>query len=126
MLRLCVMPPDAQDPESLSTDDFARWWKETGEHELRQILFWKWHPIGVLDSFPNTADEYDGYAPQVVGALRRSATKGEIASLLLSFEHDAMGLSRASGGRLGEVARLLGQWYENSQDSWSDFGPVRR
>ncbi len=53
------MPSSTPEPEALSTEDFARWWKETGEHELRQILFWKWDPIGAFDSSPNTTDEYD-------------------------------------------------------------------
>jgi len=110
----------------LSTEEFARWWKETGEHELRQILFWTWDPIGVYDAFPNTADEYDGYAPQVVQALRKGATEDEIAELLRSFEHDAMGLGRANPNGVHEVAQFLVHWFENSQDSWSDFGPLRR
>ncbi len=120
------MASGPSNPDALSTEDFARWWKETGEHELRQILFWKWDPIGVCDSFPNTADEYDGYAPRVVGALRRGASEGEIATLLHSIEHDAMGLARGATDHLREVAQLLVGWFENSHDSWSDFGPVRR
>jgi len=67
------MRVERDDPEPLDADEFARWWKETGEHELRQILFWKWDPIGVSDIFPNTADDYDGYAPPIVSALRKGA-----------------------------------------------------
>jgi hypothetical protein len=61
-------------PEQLTTEEFARWWKETGEHELRQILLWRRDPIGVADFFPNTAEEYDGYAPQIVQSLRNGAS----------------------------------------------------
>lgn len=43
--------------DKLTTDEFARWWHETGEHELRQLLLWRWDPIGVADYFPNTVGE---------------------------------------------------------------------
>ena len=37
----------------LGSDHFARWSKETGERELRQLLSWKWDPLGaVAISFP--------------------------------------------------------------------------
>lgn len=29
--------------------------------ELRQILYWRWDPIGVSDEFPLNAGEYDLY-----------------------------------------------------------------
>jgi hypothetical protein len=38
------------------------------------VLYWKWDPIGVNDSFPYTADEYDRYGPQVLSALRNAAS----------------------------------------------------
>lgn len=48
----------------------ARWWDETGDYELRQILHWRWDPIGVANVFPYAADEYGNYAPTIVDALR--------------------------------------------------------
>jgi hypothetical protein len=116
----------AGDPSELTTEQFARWWNETGEHELRQILYWRWDPIGVSDNFPNTADEYDGYAPQVVQALRKGGSPEEFARALSGFEHDAMGLGGIPLERLEALSSLLVEWYENSQASWADFGPVRR
>jgi hypothetical protein len=58
--------------EPLSNDALERWWTETGEFELRQILHWKWDPIGVAYKFPWAADEYDMYVPQVAESLKRN------------------------------------------------------
>ena len=89
--------------ERLSTDDFARWWKEAGERELRQLMYWEWAPIGVHDSFPYAVDEYDGYARQVMQAIRRGATEGEIAAMLEMIERDDVGLGGASSNRAESV-----------------------
>lgn len=101
----------------MPSDDLAAWWKATGEAELRQILFWRWDPLGVADLFPNTADEYDGYAPQVVQALRRGASETELIALLTGFERDAMGITPAAE-RLRELVGLLTTWFDNSLESW--------
>jgi hypothetical protein len=76
----------------LHDDDFARWWQETSEYELRQILYWKWDPIGVTSAFPYTVDEYDRYAAWVVAALREGASREEIAEILVAIEDEQMGL----------------------------------
>ena len=112
--------------ERLSVEEFASWWHETGEHELQQVLLWRWDPIGVSDCFPNTADEYDGYAPQIVQALRNGASEEEIAHMLAGIEHDSIGLAVPAATRLRPIAEFLRSWFENSQDSWRRFGPVRR
>lgn len=50
----------SSEPDELNRP--AQWWDETGEYELRQILHWRWDPIGVSSVFPYAADEYDDYA----------------------------------------------------------------
>jgi hypothetical protein len=115
-----------EDSDSSAADEFAGWWRETGEHELRQVLLWRWDPLGVADHFPNTADEYDGYAPQVVQALRKGASETELMRLLGDFERDSMGLSAPALARLRPLAVSLLFWFQNSQDSWRKFGAVRR
>ena len=110
----------------LTTEEFARWWREAGEHELRQLLLWRWDPIGVADYFPNTADEYDGYAAQVVQALRKGGGGGAIAAHLGNVERQSMDGPLTSPERLTYLGSLIRDWYENSQDSWADFGPMRR
>ena len=104
----------------LSTDEFARWWRETGENELRQLLFWRWGPLSVASHFPNTVDEYDGYAPQLIQVLRTGASVSDVAAHLASVERNEMGLPVASVDRLRTVAALVHAWFEISQDSWAD------
>ena len=128
-LALCDSGPDTLRrvaDEPLTQDEFARWWSETGERELRQLLFWKWDPIGVNPVFPRTANEYDGYAPQVVAALRNGASEMAIIDLFRTFEHDHMGLSAASVDQLQPLASDIAGWFEQSQYSWKEFGPMRR
>jgi hypothetical protein len=112
--------------DELTTEEFARWWRETGEHELWQLLLWRWDPIGVADYFPNTADEYDGYAPQLVQVLRNGGDADAVATHLRDVERDWTDGERTSRERLEYLGTLIREWYENSQDSWSRFGPVRR
>ena len=101
--------------------------EQTGEHGLRQLLFWRWDPIGVSDYIPNTADEYDGYAPQIVQALRDEASDEKLVRMIQRFEHDTMGPSpRPDLDRVPTLVELLRLWFEDSRASWRDFGPVRR
>ena len=116
----------ANDGERVSTEEFARWWKETGEFELRQLLYWRWDPIGIAGAFPAAADEYDSYAPQIVSALRQGASSGEIAQLLIRIERDSMGFGEAADDRQQSVALDILAWFEQSQDRWTNFGPLRR
>lgn len=112
--------------DKLTADQFARWWRETGEHELRQLLLWRWDPIGVADYFPSTADEYDSYAPQLVQVLRRGGDADVIAAHLRDVERRSMDGPLTSPERIDDLGSLIRDWYVNSQASWSDFGPVRR
>jgi hypothetical protein len=110
----------------VNTEQFAEWWRQTGHHELKQILFWRWDPIGVADDFPETADEYDSYAPQLVELLHADATEAEIAAHLAEIEHETIGLSRRRPNALAELASFLKGWFEASVASWEKSGPLRR
>jgi hypothetical protein len=105
-------------PADLTREQFARWWRETGEGELRQVLFWRWDPIGVSDSFPHTADEYDGYGPGVVALLRAGASEDDLADHLGFVERETIGLSTDDHRRRADVAQLLTRWFGNSVDAW--------
>jgi hypothetical protein len=50
-----------------------------------KLLLWRWDPIGVADYFPDTADEYDGYAPQVVHVLRAGGDADAITAHLVEL-----------------------------------------
>lgn len=116
-----------------SVVEWARWWQETGEYELRQILHWKWDPIGVASAFPWAADEYDRYAPQIAAALKERASAAEIAELLGCIECDRMGLREVVPEFRREVPEFRQKvavhilaWYESSQTRWLEFGPLTR
>jgi hypothetical protein len=110
----------------LTTEELARWWRETGEHELRQILLWRWDPLGLADRFPNTADEYDDYAPGLVQVLRDGGGRDEVAAYLRGIEEGPIGFPPSSPEGLRELGGMIAVWFENSRDSWARFGPVRR
>jgi hypothetical protein len=112
----------------LEPKQWARWWKEAGERELRQILFWRWDPIGVADEFPYTEEEYDRYVMHVASLLRDEASLDAVADYLGAVERDSMGIHetpRAQAHRR-EVAHFLWDpWYPNSVGRWQEFGPTR-
>ena len=112
------------EPQELTAARFARWWRETGERELCQVLFWRWDPLGVSDYFPNTADEYDGYAPGVVALLRLGVGEDVLADHLAFLERETMGLlPREYETARTDVAQLLVAWFVNSIDAWAQHGP---
>jgi hypothetical protein len=105
-------------PPDLTREQFARWWRETGESELRQVLFWRWDPIGVSVHFPSTADEYDDYGPGVVALLRAGASEDDLADHLGFVEREMMLLSGDDRERRSDVAQLLAFWFGNSVARW--------
>jgi hypothetical protein len=107
--------------DELTTEECARWWRETGEHELRQLLLWRWDPIGVAGYFPHTAD-----APQIVQVLRTDADADAIAAHLRDVERQSMDGPLTSPEGLNYLGSLIREWYESLQSSWSDLGLVRR
>jgi hypothetical protein len=106
--------------EKLSPEQHQEWWHEAGRWQLRQLLFWRWDPIGVNDDFPFTVDEYDSYADPIASLLGREADVVEIAAFLQGVEEDAMGLGRGDGpgDHYREVARLIADWHRNSISHW--------
>jgi hypothetical protein len=114
----------SEQEEQLTAEQFARWWRETGERELRQILFWQWDPIGISWYFPTTADEYDGYTSGVVLLLRSGASEEELADHLRFVEREAMGLLRDDADHRAEVAQMLAAWFLRSLGSWREHGPL--
>jgi hypothetical protein len=110
-------------PEGLPTEQFARWWNETGERELRQILFWRWDPLRIGGYFPNTVDEYDDYAPGIVALLRLGADAKVLAEHLEFLERGPMGLAAPDSDGRAQTAELLTEWFVTSIDAWTRHGP---
>lgn len=102
----------------LTSEQHARWWKETGRSELRQILLWRWDPIGVSDVFPDAATEYHSYAGTVVTRARAGASRVEIAAVLLGFEERQMGGRLSADEHLESVGSLIARWYPASMANW--------
>jgi hypothetical protein len=115
----------SEDRQPLTGSELVRWWTETGERELCQLLYWKWDPIGVSDSFPWAIDEYDGYASQILSALR-DPKANSVEQLLQEIEAGAMGLSGGRREHHRTVASTIAEWLKQSQARWSEFGPLRR
>jgi hypothetical protein len=114
------------DPAQLSLEDHARWWKEAGGWQLRQILFWRWDPIGVNDAFPAACDEYDSYAGPIVARLKEGASEDDLAGFLKQIESEQMGLGAGSPGRRArrrDVAQFIVEWYPASIAGWRRRDP---
>lgn len=109
--------------EELSPEGRQRWWHEAGHWQLRQLLFWRWDPIGVNDHFPFTLDEYDSYADPIASLLEQGAGVDEVAAYLQEVEEDAMELGRRNGPNdlCCEVAWLITDWHRNSISHWLAF-----
>ncbi len=102
--------------EELSIEEYARWCKQAGFDELRQLLFWHWDPIGVNDTFPVTADEYDAYARVLLSRLRTGATAEQVAEYLLEVERSSMGFS--GDVDLQDVGERVVAWFDQSIPYW--------
>ena len=92
--------------------EHERWWRERGAHELRDLLYREWDPIGVKELAEDSADEYEAYAGQLVRRLRTGASDEELAVLLEGFRRD-MGLEPAEPPL--DVARRIRAWYAESR-----------
>ena len=82
--------------------------------DVQRALWERWDPIGV-NTVTNTGpvDEYDGYAPRVLGLIYRGATDREIAEALRSIEVDWMGLDPRPLEGLVTVARQIRADFED-------------
>lgn len=113
------------DQQRLSDAEFERWWRETGEFELQQLLYWRWDPIAISGSFPWTYDEYRSYAEAVVAALRDEASADDVASLLFRIETQTMAMrtSEPTDSAI-PAASCIVQWFKASQHRWQELGPI--
>jgi hypothetical protein len=109
---------------SLSGAQFARWADDVGFDELRHILLWRWDPIGIVDSFPNTADEYDRYACALLTRLGDNVTSSEIAAYLGDVEKSRMffGRQHSADADLRALSERILAWYGRSISRWLQPG----
>jgi hypothetical protein len=93
----------------VDAQEHQRWWAESGERELRELLLREWDPIGIARIAESQSDEYEHYAGQLGRRLRAGATEEEVAAVLEGFRAD-MGLEPSGELPLG-VARSIRDWY---------------
>ena len=79
---------------------------------IRAVLR-EWDPIGVIPDLIEEGlppDEYDNYAPYILGLLQRSCSVAEITAHLEYCRTGAMGLSRNPEVDAAVAASLLEWW----------------
>jgi hypothetical protein len=106
-------------------EERQRWWANTGQNQLRQLLYWRWDPIGVNDSFPNTFGEYDRYADRMRELMTGDASdtqleRGVIAAALRAQE--ALGFEAKPGAEEDRdlVTALIIEWRRQSIWMWKE------
>jgi hypothetical protein len=75
--------------------------------ELEQLLYWRWDPIGVSESFPSATDEYGDYARDLTRLLRAGAGVDTIAEYLRFVEDEWIQLPTSSEARVDVARRIL-------------------
>lgn len=109
--------------DGLTPEQYAEWMRKAGLRELRQLLYWRWDPIGVAEHFPITEGEYDAYAPALLSLLRKGADAQAIAEHLLNIEREQMGLDSPmydGVSRVPRVAELILEWRDESIALWGE------
>ena len=102
------------------SDSWIRWWRMTGERELRCILMTAWDPVGTGDAAEGW-DEYDSYIPGIVSRLRDasdpSAAASEVAAYLNHIEDRFIGHLPDRRARANHfISEALVAWHEWSYD----------
>lgn len=101
-------------------DAFEQWWRAVGFRELRQLLLWRWDPLGVDGDFPWAEDEYDMYARPLAELLHAGADAPAVAAMLGEVERESIEFGHgAADVALGE--RIV-RWYEGSREAYLEFG----
>jgi hypothetical protein len=110
--------------EWLSPGQTERWADEAGFGELRQVLLWRWDPIGLAESFPNAAGQYDRYARELLALLREQREVDGIAGYLRETEERRMGLRISSDDELRAAAEYILDWRSRSVHRWLQREPT--
>jgi len=87
--------------------------------QLRAVeaLLRKWDPIGVIPDLAEAGgplDEYDSYAPYIVGILHRGASVTEVATHLSYCRTGAMGLPANHQADLAAASEIY-EWWQSTQ-----------
>ena len=72
---------------------------------VAHVLFERWNPLGIGSDGPK--DEYDSFAPRLIGLASRGETDAEIAEYLADIEVNQMGLRASQSANRLAVAALI-------------------
>jgi hypothetical protein len=78
--------------------------------ELRQILYWRWDPLGVSDSFPLSGGEYDQYAAELLSRLEAGAREDEVTAYLEWVEREWITVGAGSARERG-IGEAVAWWF---------------
>ncbi|RKQ88310.1 hypothetical protein C8N24_6352 [Solirubrobacter pauli] len=93
-------------------EPWLRWWRTSGEAELRCILMTGWDPVGAIDA---CWDEYDDYLEGIVNRVRSPADHEHIAPGLADhLDH----LIRDYMGTLTDRQRHTNRWIAEVIVTW--------
>lgn len=83
--------------------------------EMVRAALRRWDPIGVHPDWPEcpAKDEYDSYAPQILGMLKRGATESELTTHLRKLRTERMGLPAHDSSDEATARELLEGWRES-------------
>lgn len=93
--------------ETLSLEDWQRWWKHNGNRELRDLLLVWWDPIGVY-GVPEAVDEYDSYVGTIGRRLREGAREDGLVEALRDAEQHI-----TVAGDADTAARKVVEWHDH-------------
>ena len=96
-----------------------QWWEDVGQDQLRQLLYWRWDPIGINSEFPNTSGEYDRYADGMRELMVLDHDQEDLRAKVLKALRQAQ-VAMGLGGRTGseesrqEAAALVLGWRDRA------------
>jgi hypothetical protein len=100
-------------PDPLKSDYLKR--PDAQRHLKVLAVLRDWDPIGVISD--SHQDEYDGYAPELIGMLDAGASVQFIADWLISLGTEHMGLGDVDRQHTMSCAKALVEFWETAPDA---------
>lgn len=127
MLVHGVQSGHREESEAITAEERQEWWTASGKSQLRQLLYWRWDPIGVNYAFPDNHDEYDRYADSMRGLMVGDADEGELEAGVLRAvlrAQEAMGFEQKPGAEESRrgITEMILRWRYQSISTWKEFG----
>ncbi|MBB4663429.1 hypothetical protein [Conexibacter arvalis] len=125
-----IEPSEDERYRPFEDDDLEEWWRGTGYDELRELLLWRWDPIGVAEWFPDAANEYHDFGRPIVRLLASRARADRLAEHLHEVARDHIGTGDPSvvhpSAETRRAAEEIVAWFPRSRHRWREFGTPAR